>query len=46
MFLPNSTVEAIFSNKDAARTYVPFVTFFGYRVRIEDAQNILSTITG
>lgn len=46
MFLPNSTVEAIFSNKDASRTYVPFVTFFGYRVRIEDAQSILSTITG
>jgi hypothetical protein len=46
MFLPNSTVEAIFSNKDVSRTYVPFVTFFGYRVRIEDAQSILSTITG
>ena len=46
MFLPISTVEAIFSNKDASRTYVPFVTFFGYRVRLEDAQSILSTITG
>lgn len=46
LFLPNSTVEAIYTNKDASRTYVPWVTFFGYRVRIEDAQSILSTITG
>lgn len=46
LFLPNSTVEAIFSNSDSARTYVPWVTFFGYRVRLEDADKIMSTITG
>ena len=46
LFLPNSTVEAIFTNTDAARTYVPWVTFFGYRVRLEDADKIMSTITG
>lgn len=46
MFLPNSTVQISYFNADPSRTYIPFVTFFGYRVRIDDAQNILSTITG
>lgn len=45
MFLPNSTVECLFTNNDSTNVYVPFVTFFGYRVRIQDAQNILSLIT-
>lgn len=46
MFLPNSTIECLYSNTDAANVYVPWITFFGYRVRIEDAQNILSLVTG
>lgn len=46
LFLPNSTVEGIFSNSDPVRTYVPWVTFFGYRIRLEDSAKILSTITG
>lgn len=46
MFLPNSTVECLFNNSDAANVYVPFISFFGYRVRIQDAQNILSLVTG
>jgi hypothetical protein len=45
MFLPNSTVEAQYSNTDATNTYVPWITFFGYRVRIENAQDILSLVT-
>lgn len=46
MFLPNATVEAFYSNTDATATYVPFITMFGYRVRIENAQEILSLVTG
>ncbi len=44
MFLPNSNVEISFQNSDPAITYVAFLTAFGYRVRIEDAQNILSLV--
>jgi hypothetical protein len=46
MFLPNSTVEVQYSNANASNTYVPWITFFGYRVRVQDAQNILSLVTG
>ncbi len=46
MFLPNSTVEIQYINNDATNVYVPFVTFFGYRVRIQGAENILSLVTG
>jgi hypothetical protein len=43
---PNSTIECIYQNNDAAAVYVPFLTMFGYRVRSEYAQQLLSTITG
>jgi hypothetical protein len=46
LFLPNSTIEITYQNDNASDTYVPFITMFGYRVRIEDAQNILSTVVG
>jgi hypothetical protein len=46
MFLPNSTVETQYSNSNASDVYVPWITFFGYRVRIENAQDILSLVTG
>lgn len=46
LVLPNSTIECIYTNNHASRVYVPFVTAFGYRVRLADAANILSTITG
>lgn len=46
LFLPNSTVEMTYQNDDASATYVPFITMFGYRVRIEDAQNLLGTVIG
>lgn len=46
MFLPNSTVECVYSNSDATATYVPFITLFGYRVRLEDAQKIMSLVHG
>lgn len=46
LFLPNSTIEVTYQNDNLTDTYVPFITLFGYRVRIEDAQNILSTVVG
>lgn len=46
MFLPNSTIEAQYSNSDATNVYVPWITFFGYRVRVENAEEILSLVTG
>jgi hypothetical protein len=46
LFLPNSTVEVSYFNADPVNQYIPFITFFGYRVRIDEAQKILSTITG
>lgn len=44
MFLPNSNIQIGFNNSDPAITYVPFITAFGYRIRIQDAQNILSLV--
>lgn len=44
--LPNSTLECIYQNNHASRVYVPFISLFGYRVRVDNGQNILSTITG
>lgn len=46
MFLPNSTVECLYSNADASAVYVPHITMFGYRVRLENAEQILSLVNG
>lgn len=46
MFLPNSNIEITYNNNNATDTYVPFITFFGYRVRVDEAQKLLSTVTG
>jgi len=46
LFLPNSTIECVYQNDHASRVYIPFITLFGYRVRIDKANEILSTITG
>jgi len=45
-FLPNTTIECVYQNNSTVNTYVPFITFFGYRMRVPEAQAILSTITG
>lgn len=45
LLLPNSNMEFGFSNSDQNNTYRPFVCMYGLRVRIEDAKNILSTIS-
>jgi hypothetical protein len=49
LLLPRSTIEITFMNDDPTeepKTYVPYITFFGYRTRIEGAQNILSPVYG
>lgn len=46
MFLPNSTIEFTFQNNHPTDAFVPFITMFGYRIRIDDAQNLLSLVTG
>jgi hypothetical protein len=46
LFLPNSTVEWSWFNNHPQNIYVPWVTFFGYRIRIEEAQNMLGTVSG
>lgn len=46
LFLPNSTIEIQLFNSNQTNNYIPWLTFLGVRCRIEDAQRILSTITG
>lgn len=46
MFLPNSVIETQLFNSNPTNAYIPWITYFGVRCRIEDAQRILSTITG
>lgn len=46
LMLPNATMQISLTNEHPTNVYRPFVTFIGYRIRIEDAQNILSTVTG
>lgn len=45
LFLPNATIEIAFQNNDPDLIYVPWVCAFGYRIRIENAQQILSMVT-
>lgn len=46
MFLPNSIIQTQLFNSNATINYVPWITYFGVRCRIEDAQRIMSLITG
>lgn len=46
MFLPNSTIQCFYANQSASDVYVPFITLFGYRVRLDDYYSVLSTVTG
>lgn len=46
MFLPNATVELTWSNTHPTKTYVPWMSCFGYRLRLENGSNILSLVTG
>lgn len=44
--LPNQTMQISLTNSNPTDTFFCFVTVWGYRVRIQDGQNILSTISG
>lgn len=46
MLLPNQMMEVQFQNSHPVNEYLPALTFFGYRIRLENAQQILSTISG
>lgn len=42
MVLQNQNIEVRFSNNDASRVYIASMAFHGYRIRLEEAQGILS----
>ncbi len=44
--LPNQTMQILFTNNHPTNIYRPFVVVSGYRIRVSDAQKILSTVTG
>jgi len=44
LLLPNSTFEATITNEDAAKTFIVAITARGYRVRLDNANNIISTV--
>lgn len=46
MLLPNQVMQIAFANSHEANSYVPFITAFGYRVRIEQADKLLSLVYG
>lgn len=46
MVLPNSTVEVIFSNNHQTKTYVPIITAYGTRARVQNQLQHLGTTTG
>lgn len=46
MMLPNQEMQVQFNNSHPSNEYVPFLTFFGYRMRVEDAQNFLGLVFG
>lgn len=43
-FLPNSTIVFRFQNDSLHETYIPFLTLWGVRVRLDEAGSILSTL--
>jgi hypothetical protein len=43
MIAPNNNLEIKFYN-NSSNIYIPFITFYGYRVRLEDSQDILSYV--
>lgn len=44
MLLPNQVMQVQFVNTHPTQSYVPFITAFGYRMRIEEAQKFLSLV--
>lgn len=46
MLLPNQVMQIQFVNNHPTNLYVPFITAFGYRIRIDEAQKFLSLVYG
>lgn len=46
MLLPNQVMQIQFANANPTNLYVPFITAFGYRIRIDEAQKLLSLVYG
>lgn len=46
LVIPNGVMEINFFNDDLVNYYIPRITFFGYRIRVENAEAMLSTIYG
>jgi hypothetical protein len=46
MLLPNQVMQVAFTNSHPTNVYVPFITAFGYRIRIDEAQKLLSLVYG
>lgn len=44
--IPRGTYEIIFNNNDPTLYYIPVITFFGYKMRVENADAMLSTVSG
>lgn len=44
MLLPNQVMQIQFTNSHPTNVYYPIITAFGYRVRIDQAQNLLSLV--
>lgn len=46
MLLPNQVMQVAFTNSHPTNVYVPFITAFGYRIRIDQASKLLSLVYG
>lgn len=46
MLLPNQVMQIQFSNSHPTNQYVPKISTFGYRIRIDQAQKLLSLVYG
>ncbi len=46
MLLPNQVMQIAFTNNHPTNLYVPKITAFGYRIRIDQAEKLLSLVYG
>lgn len=46
MLLPNQVMQIAFNNSHPTNVYVPKITAFGYRIRIDQASKLLSLVYG
>ncbi len=44
MLLPNQVMQIQFVNQHPTNVYMPFLTAFGYRVRVDEAQKLMSLV--